>query len=144
MGNYLTGALPKATFVGFTGTPIDKSSKGKGTFKVFGREDSKGYLDKYSIAESIDEGTTLKIRHSLAPNKMTVEEGLLEKEFFQIAGTEGLSDIDTLNKILKKSVKLRAFLKSSDRMTQVSKWIAKHFIESASLPIYSHQKSLIA
>ena len=130
LGNYLTGALPKATFVGFTGTPIDKSSKGKGTFKVFGREDSKGYLDKYSIAESIDEGTTLKIRHSLAPNKMTVEEGLLEKEFFQIAGTEGLSDIDTLNKILKKSVKLRAFLKSSDRMSQVSKWIAKHFTEN--------------
>ena len=63
LGNYLTSSLPNATLVGFTGTPIDRTSKGKGTFKVFGKEDKpQGYLDKYSIAESIEDGTTLKIR----------------------------------------------------------------------------------
>ena len=107
-------------FVGFTGTPIDKTSKGRGTFKVFGKDDKQGYLDKYSIAESIDDGTTVKLRHSLAPNKMTVRrKDLLEKEFFQIADTEGISDIGTLNEILKKSVTLRTFLKSSDRIDNV-------------------------
>jgi len=130
LGNYLTGALPKATFVGFTGTPIDKTSRGKGTFKVFGRDDQQGYLDKYSISESIDDGTTLKLRHSPAPNEMTVEEHFLEKEFFQIADTEGVSDIDTLNNILKRSVTLRAFLKSSGRIDGISKWVAKHFTEN--------------
>ena len=130
LGNYLTGALPNATLIGFTGTPIDKTSKGKGTFKVFGKYDEKGYLDKYSISESIEDGTTLKLRHSLAPNKMRVEESLLEKEFFQIADTEGISDIDTLNKILKKSVTLRTFLKSSNRINEISQWIAKHFTEN--------------
>ena len=130
LGNYLTGALPNATLIGFTGTPIDKTSKGRGTFKVFGKDDEKGYLDKYPIAESIDDGTTVKLRHSLAPNKMTAEENLLEKEFFQIADTEGISDIDTLNNILKKSVTLRAFLKSSERINDISKWIAKHFTEN--------------
>ncbi len=131
LGNYLTSALPKATLVGFTGTPIDKTSKGKGTFKVFGKDDKpQGYLDKYSIAESIEDGTTLKIRHSLAPNKMTVKENLLEKEFFKIADTEGISDIDTLNKILKKSVTLRTFLKASHRIDNVAQWIATHFKEN--------------
>ena len=35
-GNYLMAALPNATYIGFTGTPIDRLSKGEGTFKVFG------------------------------------------------------------------------------------------------------------
>lgn len=30
LGNYLMGALPNATYIGFTGTPIDKTSYGKG------------------------------------------------------------------------------------------------------------------
>src|SRR6266508_3543832 len=58
LGNYLVAALPNATFIGFTGTPIDRIAYGKGTFKVFGKDDDKGYLDKYSIAESIEDGTT--------------------------------------------------------------------------------------
>jgi len=33
LGNYMMGALPNATFVGFTGTPIDRSTHGKGTFQ---------------------------------------------------------------------------------------------------------------
>ena len=60
-GNYLMAALPNATYIGFTGTPIDKLSKGEGTFKVFGVDDEQGYLDKYAIAESIEDGTTVPI-----------------------------------------------------------------------------------
>jgi hypothetical protein len=36
-----------ASFIGFTGTPVDKTAYGKGTFKTFGCEDDKGYLHKY-------------------------------------------------------------------------------------------------
>ena len=39
-GNYLMAALPNATYIGFTGTPIDSLSKDEGTFKVFGRDDT--------------------------------------------------------------------------------------------------------
>ena len=42
-GNYLMAALPNATYIGFTGTPIDSLSKGEGTFKVFGKDDEQGY-----------------------------------------------------------------------------------------------------
>jgi len=34
-------ALPNATYFGFTGTPIDKTAYGKGTFKIFGADDPK-------------------------------------------------------------------------------------------------------
>ncbi len=59
LGNYLVAALPNATYIGFTGTPVDRLASGKGTFKVFGVDDPQGYLDKYSIAESIADGTTV-------------------------------------------------------------------------------------
>src|SRR5439155_227692 len=66
LGNYLMAALPNATLIGFTGTPIDKTAYGKGTFKVFGKEDEEGYLDKYSIAESIAD-VKQALRKFLAP-----------------------------------------------------------------------------
>ncbi len=53
LGNYLMAGLPNATYLGFTGTPMDKTAYGKGTLKTFGCEDGKSYLHKYSIAESM-------------------------------------------------------------------------------------------
>ena len=43
-GNYLMAALPNATYIGFTGTPIDNISHGEGTFKVFGIDDNRDIL----------------------------------------------------------------------------------------------------
>jgi type I restriction enzyme R subunit len=96
LGNFLMAGLPNATFIGFTGTPVDKTAYGKGTFKIFGCEDDKGYLHKYSIAESIDDGTTLPLYYNLAPNEMLVPHEIMEKEFLALAETEGIADIEEL------------------------------------------------
>ena len=130
LGNFMMAALPNATIFGFTGTPVDRIQKGKGTFKIFGQKDSKGYLDKYSIKESIEDGTTLRLRHTVVENEMTLCGELLEKEFLDQAESEGISDIDDLNKVLKRAVKLRAFLKNNDRIKETSQYIAKHFKEN--------------
>ncbi len=130
LGNYLVAALPSATMIGFTGTPIDKTAYGKGTFKIFGREDDKGYLDKYSISESIDDGTTLPLKYALAPNEIRVPREQLEKEFLSLAEAEGICDIDVLNKILDHALKLKNFLKSKDRIAKVAKFVAKHYREN--------------
>ncbi len=130
LGNYLMGALPNATLIGFTGTPIDKTAYGKGTFKIFGKEDDKGYLDKYSIRESIEDGTTLPLRHSLAPNTIRLPEGLLEKEFFSLADAEGVSDIDELNHVLDRAVNLKSIMKATERIEKAAQFIAKHFKEN--------------
>ncbi|MEO6924772.1 MAG: type I restriction endonuclease, partial [Bryocella sp.] len=59
LGTYMMAALPNATIIGFTGTPIARTAQGEGTFKIFGIDDEQGYLDKYSISESIEDETTL-------------------------------------------------------------------------------------
>jgi len=130
LGNYMMGALPNATYIGFTGTPIDKTSHGKGTFITFGKDDPpKGYLDKYGIAESIADGTTVPLHYTLAPNDIRVEKEVLEREFLDLAEAEGISDVEALNKVLKKAVTLRNMLKNKERVKKVAKYVADHYKE---------------
>ena len=130
LGNFLMAGLPKATFIGFTGTPIDKTAYGKGTFKTFGCEDDRGYLHKYSIAESIADGTTLPLYYGLAPNEMLANEELMEEEFWALADTEGVTDIAELNKVLERAVNLRNFLKGDERVARIAKYVAGHYTEN--------------
>ena len=128
LGNYLMGALPNATYIGFTGTPIDRTSYGSGTFITFGKDDPpKGYLDKYGIAESIADQTTVPLHYTLAPNDLQVDKEVLNKEFLELADAEGISDIEELNKVLERAVNLRNMLKNRERMEKVAKYVADHF-----------------
>lgn len=134
LGTYLMAAVPKATIIGFTGTPIANGAQGEGTFKIFGTEDEAGYLDKYSIAESIADETTLPIKHVMAPSEMTVPAERLDKEFFALAESEGVTDVEELNKVLDRAVGLRTFLTADDRIDKVSAFVADHFRENV-LPL---------
>jgi type I restriction enzyme, R subunit len=134
LGTYLMAAVPNATIIGFTGTPIAKTEQGEGTFKIFGKDDERGYLDKYSIRESIDDETTLPIKHVMAPSTMTVPVERLDREFFDLADSEGVTDIEELNKVLDRAVGLRTFLTADDRVESVAKFVAEHFRESV-LPL---------
>lgn len=128
LGNFLVAALPNATMIGYTGTPIDRSAYGQGTFKTFGIDDApRGYLDKYSIRESIEDGTTLPLHYTLAPNALRVPSEQLEKEFLDLQEAEGVSDIEDLNRILDRAVSLKAFLKAKDRVKRVAAFVAEHF-----------------
>lgn len=130
LGNYLMAALPNATYIGFTGTPIDNISKGKGTFKVFGVDDEQGYLDKYSIAESIEDGTTVRLNYALAPSDMRVDRETLEKQFLSLVEAEGVSDVEELNAILDRAVELKEMMKSPGRMDKIAVYVARHFREN--------------
>ncbi|QNI73792.1 type I restriction endonuclease subunit R [Synechococcus sp. NOUM97013] len=130
LGNFLMAGLPNATFLGFTGTPVDKTTYGKGTFKTFGCEDDKGYLHKYSIADSIEDGTTLPLYYQLAPNEMLVPHETLDEEFLSLAEAEGVADIEELNKILERAVNLKNFLKGKERIQKVAQFVAQHYREN--------------
>lgn len=127
LATYMRAALPNAYYFGFTGTPIDKSNIGKGTFKLFGMHDPQGYLDKYSIKESIGDGTTVPLYYSLAPQELRVNKELLEKEFFELVEKEGVASIEALDKILDKAVRLKNFLKAEKRVDAIAKYIAEHY-----------------
>ena len=130
LGTYLMAALPNSTVIGFTGTPIARTAHGEGTFKIFGADDDQGYLDKYSIAESIEDETTLPIRHMMAPSEMTVPTEQLDREFFALAEMEGVTDVEELNRVLDWAVGLRTFLTADDRIEQVATFVAEHFREN--------------
>lgn len=127
LGIFLLAALPGATFIGFTGTPIDRTQHGKGTFKVFGRDDASGYLDKYSIRESINDGTTVPLHYRLAPNEMRVDRATLEREFLSLAEAQGVSDPAALNRVLEKAVQLRHMMKNPYRIAGIAEHIAEDF-----------------
>ena len=127
LGTYLMAAVPNATIIGFTGTPIARTAHGEGTFKIFGTDDEEGYLDKYSIRESIEDETTLPIRHTLAPSAMTVPAERLDREFLSLAAAEDVTDIDELNRVLDRAVGLRTFLTADDRIEKVAAFVAEHF-----------------
>jgi len=140
LGSYLMASVPNATIIGFTGTPIAETEQGRGTFKIFGVEDEAGYLDKYSIKESIADETTLPIKHVLAPSTMTVPADRLDKEFFALAGAEDVTDIEELNKVLDRAIGLRTFLKADERVANVASFIAEHFRQNV-LPL--HYKAFV-
>jgi len=134
LGTYLMAAVPKATIIGFTGTPVGDSKAGSGSFRIFGSQDEGGFLDKYSIVESIRDETTLPIKYMLAPSTMTMTNEEIEEQFFALAEEEDVTDVDELNKVLDRAVGLRAFLGAEDRVEKVAKFVAEHFRENV-LPL---------
>ncbi|MCX7807180.1 MAG: HsdR family type I site-specific deoxyribonuclease [Deltaproteobacteria bacterium] len=126
LGNHLMAALPNATFIGFTGTPIDRGAGGKSTFTAFGRDDPKGYLDKYSITESIADGTTLPIYYEEAPNYLFPNKDLMDQEFWQAIG-DGVAEMEEIDRVLDRAVRLKDMLKNSERVDKVAAFVAQHF-----------------
>ncbi|MFS8866713.1 type I restriction endonuclease subunit R [Synechococcus sp. H65.1] len=127
LGNYLMGALPNATFIGFTGTLIDRTAHGRGTFKTFGADDPQGYLDKYSIRESIEDGTTVPLHYQLAPSDLIADREAMEKDFWAAAELEGVADVEELNRVLDRAVTLTNMLKNRERVDKIARFVAEHF-----------------
>lgn len=130
LGSYLMAALPNATLIGFTGTPVARRSGGRSTFDIFGGGDEAGYLDKYSIADSLRDETTVPLRYILAPNDLRVDREVLEKEFLAAAEAEGLADVEELNRVLEKATTLRNMMKKPERLDRIAQFVAKHFREN--------------
>ena len=65
-------ALPNATYIGFTGTPI--SSKDRSTREVFGN-----YIDIYDMTQSVEDGATVPIHYESRVVKLQLDEEILEK-----------------------------------------------------------------
>ena len=128
LGNYMRGALPNAYYFGFTGTPIDKSKIGRGTFLAFGYP-GEPYLDKYSIDESIEDKTTVPLYYTLTPTDLHVDKKMLEEEFFKVVEEEGIASIEGVNKVIEKAEKLKAVLKAPQRVDRIARHIAEHYRE---------------
>ena len=68
----IRNALPNATYIGFTGTPISK--KDKSTREVFG-----DYIDIYDMTQSVEDGATVPIHYESRVAQIKLDESILEK-----------------------------------------------------------------
>jgi type I restriction enzyme R subunit len=137
LGVFLNAALPHAFKFGFTGTPIDRGKVGKGTYETFGHPaDPRGVHDEYTINESIEDGTTLRLFYTLAPTNIWVDKlkletdfaGLLD-EFWQLVDEEGAGTQEALSQLLQRADKLMAVLKAPQRIESIAAHIAQHVQE---------------
>lgn len=116
---YMRDALPNATYIGFTGTPIEKTDVN--TPAVFGN-----YVDIYDISQAVEDGATVRIYYEsrLAKIDLSEEGKKLIKEFDEDLEQAGLSDVQIAK---AKWTQLEALIGSEDRIKHVAEDIVLHF-----------------
>jgi len=117
---YLRDALPNASFVGFTGTPIEKEDAS--TPAVFGN-----YIDVYDIEQAVEDGATVRIYYEsrLAKVHLKAEEKeKLDAEVEQITENE---ESTAKEKAKAKWTQLEAIVGHRERLKAVAEDAVKHF-----------------
>ena len=117
---HIRDALPNASFIGFTGTPIELSDRS--TPAVFG-----DYIDIYDIQQSVEDGATVRIYYEsrLAPIKLKEEERpKIDPGFEEVTENE---EVYKKEKLKSKWAQLEAVVGSKKRIGLIAMDIVKHF-----------------
>ncbi len=119
---HMRDALPNASFIGFTGTPIEL--KDKNTRAVFG-----DYIDIYDIEQAVNDGATVRIYYEsrLAKLELSAAERPQIDPNFEEA-TEG-EEVSKKERLKSKWARMEAIVGSEKRVRQIAKDIVDHFEE---------------
>lgn len=123
---YLRDALPNASFIGFTGTPIEKADRS--TPAVFGK-----YVDTYDIEQAVDDGATVRIYYESRLAKLELkpeERPKIDREFEEV--TEG-EEVEGKEKLKSKWATVEKVAGSPRRVERIAQDIVTHFQERTSL-----------
>jgi type I restriction enzyme R subunit len=117
---HLRDALPNATYLGFTGTPIETSDKS--TRSVFG-----DYVDVYDLTRAVEDGATVRIFYESRLAKVKLPEGVksdLDEEVDEITEGAALSDAERAK---SRWARLEAIVGSADRLDAIAADIVEHW-----------------
>lgn len=117
---YLRDALPNATFIAFTGTPIEKVDRS--TPAVFGK-----VIDTYDINQAVEDGSTVKIYYESRLAKLELkpeERPHLDEEFEEV--TEG-EEVEGKEYLKSKWSRLEKVVGAPERIKRVAKDIVEHW-----------------
>lgn len=120
MAKIMRDALPNATFIGFTGTPID--FKDKSTTGVFGR-----YIDIYDMTQAVDDGATVPIYYENRTVKLKLNDDLLkqiDEEYAAIAGDATEQEIEKSKADLSS---VEAIVGAPERIEMLAEDIISHY-----------------
>ena len=119
---HMRDALPNASFVGFTGTPIEL--KDANTRAVFG-----DYISIYDIQRSVEDGATVPIYYESRLAKLTLDEyekPRIDPDFEE--ATEG-EEVERREKLKTKWAQLEAVVGAEKRVKQIAEDLVAHFQE---------------
>lgn len=120
LAKHMRDALPRATFLGFTGTPIE--SDDRSTRAVFG-----DYVDVYDLTRAVEDGATVKIFYESRLAKISLEENDLEAldDLVAEASQDGTEEFSTQAKT--KWSRLEALVGADARLDVVARDIVEHW-----------------
>jgi len=116
---YLRDALPNASYLGFTGTPIEKEDKS--TPAVFGN-----YIDVYDIKRAVDDGATVPISYESRLVKIKLDEKTTESIDSEIEEIAGVSE-EQLEYAKKRTANIDAIIGHPERVRDIAADIVSHF-----------------
>jgi len=120
--HYVRKGLPNATFVGFTGTPVEMGDKN--TKQVFG-----DYIDIYDITQAVEDGATVPIYYEGKIVRLKLDEATkeaMDATFDEV--TEGMEEGEKARMGGKWST-LEALAGASDRLDELARLIVEHFTD---------------
>jgi len=114
---YLHDSLPNATYVGFTGTPIDA------TLDVFGE-----VVDSYTMTESVKDGITVRIVYEGRAAKVVLDNAKLDEieTYYDDCVAEGASEYH-VDESKKANTNMHAILGDPDRLKALAADFVKHY-----------------
>src|SRR5690606_18841635 len=114
---YLHDSLPNATYVGFTGTPVDA------TLDVFGN-----VVDAYTMTESVKDEITVRIVYEGRAAKIALQNSELEKieKYYEEAAEAGTNEYQ-IEESKKQSASMNAILGDPDRLEAIAKDFVTHY-----------------
>ncbi|MYF00436.1 MAG: type I restriction endonuclease subunit R [Gammaproteobacteria bacterium] len=117
---YLRDALPKASFIGFTGTPIEKDDVN--TPAVFGE-----YIDVYDINRGVEDGATVPIYYESRIARIELdaaEKPKLDAEIAELTEEEAVNEQERLK---RKWSNVEAVIGAGKRLALVARDLVEHF-----------------
>ncbi len=114
---YLHDSLPNATYVGFTGTPVD------GTIEVFG-----GVVDSYTMTESVKDGITVNLVYDGRAAKVMLDQEKVRQieEYYAQCEREGANE-HQVEESQKAVAKMEVIIGDPDRLRAVAEDFINHY-----------------
>lgn len=113
-------ALPNATFIGFTGTPIDMDDKS--TIEIFGE-----YIDIYDMTQAVEDGATVPIYYENRTAKLKLDEAILKQIDEEYSKMSGETAEFVIEKSKKDLLKIETIIGSKQRLDMLANDIITHY-----------------
>ncbi len=120
MAKYMRDSLPNATFIGFTGTPIDFDDRS--TVEVFGE-----YIDIYDMTQAVEDGATVPIYYENRTAKIKLNEELLKKIDAEYEKMTGEASETAIEKSKSDLSTIEAIIGSKERLSLLADDMIAHY-----------------